>query len=55
MNLEVILGVWAGLYLDGETVSEGDLQPYVDDVLHELEFLTVSAYHQVNSPCKMSN
>ena len=33
--------MWAGLYLDGEVVSEADLQPYVTDVLNELEFLTV--------------
>ena len=42
MNLETVLGVWAGLYLDGEIVSEANLQPYITDVLNELEFLTVS-------------
>lgn len=41
MNLEVVLGVWAGLYLDGEVISQANLQPYIDDVLNELEFLTV--------------
>lgn len=41
MNLEPILAVWDGLYLDGEIVDEADLQPYIDDVLNELEFLTV--------------
>ncbi|KAI5458762.1 glycoside hydrolase family 51 protein [Mariannaea sp. PMI_226] len=40
MGLETILAVWGGLYLDGEIVSEADLQPYIDDVLNELEFLT---------------
>ncbi|KAH8131243.1 glycoside hydrolase family 51 protein [Trichoderma asperelloides] len=39
MNLEPILAVWGGLYLDGEIISEADLGPYVDDVLNELEFL----------------
>lgn len=42
MNLEVVLGVWAGLYLDGEVISQANLQPYIDDVMNELEFLTVS-------------
>lgn len=41
MNLEPILAVWGGLYLDGEVIAERDLQPYIDDVLNELEFLLV--------------
>ncbi len=41
MDLEPILAVWGGLYLDGEVVSEADLQPYIDDTLNELEFLLV--------------
>lgn len=41
MDLEPILAVWDGLYLDGDTLTEAELQPYVDDVLNELEFLTV--------------
>ncbi|KGO52137.1 Glycoside hydrolase, superfamily [Penicillium expansum] len=39
LDLEVILGIWAGLYLDGEIVSQANLQPYVDSVMNELEFL----------------
>lgn len=41
MNMEPVLGVWAGLSLgDGGTVVSGaDLDPYVADVLAELEFL----------------
>ncbi|PCH08102.1 Glycoside hydrolase, superfamily [Penicillium occitanis (nom. inval.)] len=39
LGLEVILGIWAGLYLDGEIISEANLQPYVDFVMNELEFL----------------
>lgn len=42
LGLEVILGIWAGLYLDGEIISEANLQPYVDSVMNELEFLLVS-------------
>ncbi|KAI7971690.1 hypothetical protein EIK77_002691 [Talaromyces pinophilus] len=42
LGLEVILGIWAGLYLDGEIISEANLQPYVDFVMNELEFLLVS-------------
>ncbi|KKK21100.1 putative alpha-N-arabinofuranosidase A precursor [Aspergillus rambellii] len=39
LGQEVILGVWAGLYLDGEVVPEADLDPYIDSVMDELEFL----------------
>jgi alpha-N-arabinofuranosidase len=42
LGLEVILGIWAGLYLNGEVVSQAHLQPYVDSVMNELEFLLVS-------------
>lgn len=42
LGLEVILGVWAGLYLDGEVISEANLEPYVVSVMNELEFLLVS-------------
>lgn len=49
MGLENILGVWAGLSLDsgGNTPLTGDaLQPYIDDVLNELEVRTPSASHR---------
>lgn len=42
MGLTVVLGVWAGLYLDGTIIAETELQPYVDSVMDELEFLLVS-------------
>lgn len=42
MNLEPILAVWGGDYLNGVPINQGDLQPYVDDVMNELEFLMVS-------------
>lgn len=42
LGQEVILGIWAGLYLDGQIISQANLQPYVDSVMNELEFLLVS-------------
>jgi alpha-L-arabinofuranosidase len=33
-----VIGVYAGLTLDGETVAEADLAPYVRDALDELEY-----------------
>ncbi|KAF3919661.1 hypothetical protein ABW20_dc0105378 [Dactylellina cionopaga] len=42
MELEPILGVYAGLYLDGTVIPEDDLAPYVQFALDELEFLTGS-------------
>lgn len=39
LDMEPILAVWGGLYLDGEVVSEADLGYYVQDTLNELEFL----------------
>ncbi|OGE50069.1 hypothetical protein PENARI_c018G11306 [Penicillium arizonense] len=39
LGVEVILGIWAGLYLDGQVVSQANLKPYVDSVMNELEFL----------------
>jgi len=41
MGLKTVLGIWAGLYLDGEVVSEQSLQHYVVSAMNELEFLTV--------------
>ena len=41
MGLETILAVWDGEYLNGDILSEADLQFYVDDALNELEFLLV--------------
>lgn len=39
MNLTAILGVWAGFTLEPSVVPEDELQPYIDDVLHELEYI----------------
>ena len=38
-----ILAVYAGYSLDGISVSQAQLQPYIDDVVKELDFLTASA------------
>ncbi|KAM0553146.1 hypothetical protein ACHAPJ_007433 [Fusarium lateritium] len=40
LDLTVVLGLFAGLYLNGDIISKEDLQPYVDLALSELEFLT---------------
>ncbi|KAI9276918.1 glycoside hydrolase [Phascolomyces articulosus] len=39
-NIEPVLGVYAGYSLTGVSVPEGDLEPYVQEVLNELEYLT---------------
>jgi alpha-N-arabinofuranosidase len=38
-----ILGVYAGFSLDGSAVAPNQLQPYVDEVIAELDFLMASA------------
>lgn len=35
-----VLGVWAGLYLNGNVTPASELQPYVDDALAQIEFIT---------------
>ena len=37
--MEPILGVWDGLYLDNDTVAQSGLDPYVENVLDELEYI----------------
>jgi alpha-L-arabinofuranosidase len=39
---EVILGVWSGIALNGspKIVPEDQLQPYIDEVINEIHFLT---------------
>ncbi|KAF5594583.1 glycoside hydrolase superfamily [Fusarium subglutinans] len=39
LDLTVVLGLFAGLYLNGDIIAEEDLGPYVDLALSELEFL----------------
>ena len=38
LGMERILGVWAGLWLNGSHIPESELGPYVQDALDELEF-----------------
>ena len=39
MGLEVVVGVWAGLALNGDITPREDLQPFIDDALDEIEFI----------------
>ncbi|KAH6621691.1 glycoside hydrolase family 51 protein [Chaetomium sp. MPI-SDFR-AT-0129] len=39
LDVEVVLAVPAGLYLNGDVVPESELGPFVEDALNELEFL----------------
>ncbi|KAK0611235.1 glycoside hydrolase superfamily [Immersiella caudata] len=43
LNLEVILGVWSGLSLDGDHLSREDIHLAVEHALEEMEFLTGDA------------
>lgn len=38
-----LLAIYAGYSLNRETVPENQLQPYIDDVINEIDFLTASA------------
>jgi alpha-N-arabinofuranosidase len=42
MNLEVVVGVFAGLALNGDITPEDQLQPFIDDALDQIEFITGS-------------
>ncbi|PVI00291.1 glycoside hydrolase family 51 protein, partial [Periconia macrospinosa] len=42
MDLEIVLGVWAGLSLNGDITPQADLQPFIDDALDEIEFVVGS-------------
>ncbi|TKX26165.1 alpha-L-arabinofuranosidase C-terminal domain-containing protein 1 [Elsinoe australis] len=39
MGLQAVLGVWAGLALNGDVTPQADLQPFIDDALNEIEFV----------------
>ncbi|KAG9088037.1 hypothetical protein FS749_002470 [Ceratobasidium sp. UAMH 11750] len=45
IGAEPILGVWAGLSIGSgnPTVPENQIQPYVQDVINEIEFITGDA------------
>jgi alpha-N-arabinofuranosidase len=40
MDLQIVLGVWAGLALDGNVTLESELQPFIDDALNQIEFVS---------------
>ncbi|CEL54294.1 hypothetical protein RSOLAG1IB_06942 [Rhizoctonia solani AG-1 IB] len=43
IGAEPILGIWAGYALQGETVPESQLQPYIQDAINEIQFVTGDA------------
>ena len=40
LDLEPVFAVWDGLYLDGEIIAENQLQPYIDEALNAIEYIT---------------
>jgi alpha-N-arabinofuranosidase len=42
LGMEPVLAVWAGFYLNGPVIPEDELQPYIEDALNEIEFITGS-------------
>lgn len=40
LDLEPVWAVWSGLYLDGEIVPEDLLQPYIEEALNAIEYIT---------------
>ncbi|KAK4097015.1 glycoside hydrolase family 51 protein [Parathielavia hyrcaniae] len=43
MNLEIVLAVYSGLALNGDIVPKEKLQPFIDDALDEVEFISGAA------------
>lgn len=43
LEIEPILAVWSGLYLDGTIIPQDELQPYIDEALALLEFIMGSS------------
>lgn len=39
MGLDIVVGLWAGLSLDGEVTPEDEFQAVIDDALNEIEFI----------------
>ncbi|KAF2265364.1 glycoside hydrolase [Lojkania enalia] len=39
MNLQIVIGVWAGLALNGDATPKENLQPFIEDALDEIEFI----------------
>ncbi|KAF7538512.1 hypothetical protein G7054_g2915 [Neopestalotiopsis clavispora] len=42
MGLELVVAVWAGLALNGDVTPQDELQPFIDDALNQIEFITGS-------------
>ncbi|KAI0015705.1 alpha-L-arabinofuranosidase [Xylariomycetidae sp. FL0641] len=40
MGMELVLGVWGGMSLNGDLTPPDKLQPFIDSALEELEFVT---------------
>lgn len=43
LNMDMVLSVFAGHYLDGSSISNDSLAPYIQETLNEIEYLTASA------------
>ncbi|KAK8121262.1 alpha-L-arabinofuranosidase [Apiospora kogelbergensis] len=43
MELEIVLGVYNGLSLDGDILSKEELVPFVEDALNQIEFVSGAA------------
>ncbi|KAK4236112.1 putative alpha-n-arabinofuranosidase a protein [Achaetomium macrosporum] len=43
MNLEIVLAVYAGLSLNGDITPQDKLQPFIDDALDQIEFVSGDA------------
>ncbi|KAI6784903.1 uncharacterized protein J7T54_007997 [Emericellopsis cladophorae] len=39
MELDIVIGVWAGLALNGDITPKDELQPFIDDALDQIEFI----------------
>ncbi|KAI6784837.1 uncharacterized protein J7T54_007931 [Emericellopsis cladophorae] len=44
MDLTVVLGIFNGLYFNGDLIPEDELQPYMDSAMDSLEFLTYPVF-----------
>lgn len=43
MGLDIVIGIWAGLSLDGEVTPEADFQAVIDEGLDQIEFIRGAA------------
>jgi len=40
LDLEPVYAIFSGYYLDGEIVPQDQLQPYIDEALNSIEYIT---------------